>query len=264
MRFDHLVHWVPDRAAGVAAYRAAGFHMVIGGEHPGWGTHNALSHFGLGYIEVVARHDPTLPLPPIFAPGPRLLARGGGAANFAVAVPDMAAALADLRARGFAVGDPQPGARTRPDGTTLRWQTATLTVGPAWRPFLIQWGDPDPWRLQDLRARAVDAPHPAGLRSLRHLVIATADPAADAAWAGRLLGVAPKPEAGPLLHTAGGPSPKAGPAYRVPLPGCDLVLVPAPAAGLTPHDAPLITHLVVAGGPAATHAICGLTVITGP
>lgn len=57
MCFDHLLHWVPDREVAVRAYSDAGFHVAIGSEHPAWGTHNALVHFGLPYVEIIALRD---------------------------------------------------------------------------------------------------------------------------------------------------------------------------------------------------------------
>lgn len=244
MRFDHLVHWVPERAAGVAAYEAAGFHVAMGGEHPGWGTHNALSHFGLGYSEIIAQHDPSANLPPILERGPAMLAQGGGAGNFAVAVPDLAAASERLRARGLPVSEGQLGQRLRPDGTLLHWQTATFADGPEWRPFLIQWGQSDDERLADLQARGISAPHALGYLRLDHLVVTCPDPASDADWLGRLVGVQPQPQ------SAGAA------AWRVPLAGGDVVLLAG--AGV-----PQVARLVLNGGRPARAKIFGVELVVG-
>ncbi|BDG59812.1 VOC family protein [Caldinitratiruptor microaerophilus] len=248
MRFDHLLHWVPDREAGVRAYRDAGFHVAIGGEHPAWGTHNALVHFGLPYVEIIAFREPGRQDPAgvhLFRGAGRMLGRGGGAATFAVAVPDMARAAAELRARGLAVGEPEPGRRVRPDGSELRWRTAALTGGPEWRPFLIQWEQPDPERLADLRARGIDAPHPLGEVQMRHIVIASRDPAGDAEW---------------CAHLTGHPARREGAGWRVPLAGCDIVLVAADA-GVADGEAPRITRLVLAGPIARRIGLFGLDVV---
>ncbi|MBE3590167.1 MAG: VOC family protein [Firmicutes bacterium] len=213
MRFDHLVAWVPELDEAVRAYRARGFHVKYGGEHPMWGTHNAVCHFGLPYVELIAVVDPALtPAGPahIFRGAGRLLARGGGALTFAVAVSDVEAAAERLRERGLSVADPVPGERRRPDGTRLTWRMAPIEAGPSWRPFLIEWGEADSRRLASLREQGLDAPHPLGDLALDHLVIASRDPAADATWAARLTGRGAAPEGG---------------VWRVPLPGCDLVLI---------------------------------------
>jgi hypothetical protein len=239
------MHWVPDRAEAVAAYQAAGFHVVVGGEHPGWGSHNALCHFGLAYIELIGVHDPSLTRfgPDAFRESGRMLRRGGGASTFAVAVPDLAQAVAQLRAHGLTVGDPEPGQRQRPDGTLLRWRTAPVLAGPAWRPFLIEWGQSDADRLADLRARQIDGPHPLGPLAMDHLVIACADPATDAAWGAELVGATATRE---------------GSAWRVPLAGCDLLFVPAPEVGVT--DPPLISRLALTGSAHQPVTIMGLAI----
>ncbi|MGE5482595.1 MAG: VOC family protein [Bacteroidota bacterium] len=232
MRFDHLLHWVPGREAAVNAYRSAGLHVTVGGEHP-WGTHNALVHFGLPYIEIIAYHDKSRAHSgpaSILSPGEMLLTRGGGSRNFAVAVADLAAAAAALRIRDVVVGEPEPGSRRQPDGTTLYWKTAAILSGPVWRPFLIEWGQADPERLADLRARGIDAPHPVCPLRIRELVIATTDPAGEAAWGERLLG---RPADG---H---------GHVWRLPLPECELVLVGAQEAGIAASEAPRIVRLVL-------------------
>lgn len=213
MRFDHLIHWVPDRAEAVRQYGAAGLHIIMGGEHKGMGTHNALCHFGLTYIEVIALTDPSVEAHErnLAARDYReLLDQGGGAVMFVMAVPDLATARRSLGAVGIEVGEAAPGSRTRPDGTVLGWQTAQITSGPNWRPFLIQWEQPDPDRLADLRWRGIDAPHPLGPLFVDNLVVASLTPEADAAWAGRLTGVQP-------WQLDGG--------WRIALAGCDLIFV---------------------------------------
>lgn len=214
MRFDHLVHWVPDREEAVAAYRAAGLHVVIGGEHPGWGSHNALCHFGLPYIEIVALHDPALaPMgpAPVFRQAEELIAAGGGALTFAVSVFDIHGAIAKLQERGIWVSDPAPGKRRRPDGSTVAWRTAGIADGPAWRPFLIEWEEDDPIRLAGLRESGIDSPHPCGAKALRHLTITCPKPAFDAEWCGRLAGEEPTQDED---------------GWRVELPACQIRFVP--------------------------------------
>lgn len=245
MRFDHVVAWVPDLDEAVRRYRAEGFHVVYGGEHPMWGTHNALCHFGLPYLELIAVVDTALtPAGPahIFRGSDRLLARGGGALTFAVAVSDIAAAVERLRERGLAVADPVPGERRRPDGTRLTWRMAPIETGPAWRPFLIEWGEADGRRLASLRDQGIDAPHPLGDVALDRLVVTSRDPEGDAAWAARLTGHGAEPLDG---------------AWRVPLPGCDIVLTAGDAE-------PRIAEVVLRGPVAQSADLFGLRVTVRP
>ena len=56
-RFDHLVIAARDLDAASQRFRALGFEVRPGGEHPGQGTRNAIVRFGLDYIELLAIRD---------------------------------------------------------------------------------------------------------------------------------------------------------------------------------------------------------------
>ena len=61
-RFDHIVVAVKDLKKAMATYRTGlGFTVVPGGEHPAAGTYNALVHFGIYYVELLAVHDASVP-----------------------------------------------------------------------------------------------------------------------------------------------------------------------------------------------------------
>jgi Glyoxalase-like domain len=71
---------------------------------------------------------------------------GGGALAFAILVSDVEASVAELRSRGVSVEDVQTGSLQQPDGSTVTWALAFLSEGPAWAPFLINYGVPaDEW-----------------------------------------------------------------------------------------------------------------------
>ena len=90
---------------------------MLGGAHPGAGTHNALLSLGAPtYLEVIARDPaqadapPSQLIPDDLGDEPRLVA-------FAVGCDDIDATVADLRAAGLTgVGDPYGMSRQRPDG----------------------------------------------------------------------------------------------------------------------------------------------------
>lgn len=190
MRFDHLLHWVPDMDAATAAYQALGFHVAEGGQHPGRGTHNRLCHMGLPYVELLGIHDRaqaqrsnlSAMLPAVDA----LLAEGGGSRMFAVSVDDLDAHVQRLRAAGLDIGEVFEGSRERPDGSLVRWRTARLAQGPAWRPFFIEWGTPQAQREAELRQRGI-LRSPQDRWALRQLVVETPEPQAGLAWLSRAL-----------------------------------------------------------------------------
>lgn len=129
---DHLVVLVPRLDTAIADYRALGFTVEPGGEHPG-GTHNALIAFADGsYLELIAFQDPNATTHRWH----RFLAAGGGLVDFALGSTNLAADIARVTADGLPY-TPMDGARARPDGVQLQWRSAS--VEPAGQlPFLIE------------------------------------------------------------------------------------------------------------------------------
>lgn len=152
MRLDHVVHVVADREEGAAALSALGLHVVTGGEHPNWGTHNALAYFeDLSYIELIAVREPAVAAASDFgAPILRFLEQGEGVGTVALRTSHIEADVARLRRLGIAMGDVKEGSRRLPDGSWLTWR---LALAPWPFPFLIEWGAPEPARLADLAGR---------------------------------------------------------------------------------------------------------------
>ncbi|MET9906308.1 VOC family protein [Streptomyces sp. NPDC006476] len=140
---DHLVLATPDLAATVADFtERTGVEPAPGGAHVGLGTRNHLvSLGGSRYLEIIGP-DPEQTR----ADGPRPFAvdelASARTVTWAISPPDLDAAVAAARARGYDPGDIRPMSRRRPDGTLLRWR---LTDGDTQHPsglvpFLIDWG----------------------------------------------------------------------------------------------------------------------------
>lgn len=220
MPFDHLVHWVPDLDVAMDQYRELGFHVVYGGEHQGRGTHSALCHVGLPYIELLAVHN--WPLVHDWQPGfsriEEVINAGGGAMDFVMEVNDVAAMVARLHGAGIDTTDPTPRSRQWPDGGTVNWTSAHCLNGPEWRPSFTQWDEPAVRRRADLQARGLLV-SPQDHWALDHLVVETADPVSHARWLSRTLNVPPA---------------LAGPAgLTMRSPGCSLTLTSGPAERIT-------------------------------
>ncbi|WP_369274153.1 VOC family protein [Streptomyces sp. R11] len=139
---DHLVLATPDLSATVADFaRRTGVTPAPGGVHVGLGTRNYLvSLGGTSYLEIIG------PDPEQSAPGgPRPFEVDGLTAprtvTWAISPPDLDAAIAAARGRGYDPGPAQSMSRRRPDGTLLEWR---LTDGDDAHPsglvpFLIDW-----------------------------------------------------------------------------------------------------------------------------
>ncbi len=141
---DHLVYAVPDLAGGIDAMeRALGVRPAPGGQHPDWGTANALLALGPRvYLEVIGP-DPDQPVPS--RPRPFGIDRlsHGRLAGWAAKASDLDARVRASAVRGYHPGRVLPGSRRQPDGTLLTWR---LTLPEDLQlpfdgliPFLIDW-----------------------------------------------------------------------------------------------------------------------------
>lgn len=171
---DHLVLATPDLAATVAEFtRRTGVTPAPGGAHVGLGTRNHLVGLGgSGYLEIIGP-DPEQSAPS----GPRPFGVDGLAAprtvTWAIGPPDLDAAVAAARARGYDPGAVRSMSRRRPDGTLLEWR---LTDGASAHPsglvpFLIDWGasvhpSASGLPLTPLLALSATTPDPDGIRPL--------------------------------------------------------------------------------------------------
>ncbi|MFK0280961.1 VOC family protein [Streptomyces sp. NPDC090499] len=171
---DHLVLATPDLAATVADFaRRTGVAPAPGGAHPDFGTRNHLvSLGGASYLEIIGPDPDRSPLPggTVFGVDGLTTAR---TVTWAISPPDLDAAVAAARDRGYDPGTPYPMSRRRPDSTLLQWR---LTGGDSAHPsglvpFLIDWGDsPHPAAsglpVTPLLAVSATAPDPAEIRPL--------------------------------------------------------------------------------------------------
>jgi hypothetical protein len=140
LRVDHVIYAVDDLDVAAERFRDEfGLASIVGGRHPGWGTANRIVPLGREYLELVAVVDRAEATGSEFgraviqavASGPRLL-------GWAVATADLRGIASHLNL------DVASGSRTRPDGSTLRWQLAgvgdALAAGAL--PFFIEWDVP--------------------------------------------------------------------------------------------------------------------------
>jgi hypothetical protein len=139
-QIDHIVIATADLDEGCRKFQEwAGIRPVLGGEHPGRGTRNALLSLGPGlYLEIFA------PVPGAELGSQDSFLTGLEGLNpimWAVSTPDAEATAERLRGIGFEVSEPVAGSREKPDGSVLDWVVFGIKGEEApGLPFFIQWG----------------------------------------------------------------------------------------------------------------------------
>jgi hypothetical protein len=152
-RIDHAVLAVRDLDASAGRlWEEHGLRFAPGGRHPRWGTANMIAPLGRDYLELLGVVDEEVGSSTVL--GRTLLDLSAeGDRWFSVCLSDghIEATAARL---GLTV---QPGSRTRPDGTEVRWRGAGIEErGPdLWLPFFISWDVP-----AALHPGAAPAEHP--------------------------------------------------------------------------------------------------------
>ncbi|MBJ7220357.1 MULTISPECIES: VOC family protein [unclassified Brenneria] len=167
--WDHVVHYVNNPDDAVAAFNHHQLAAFPGGSHPGWGTHNALSYFGLTYIEFLAIRDAAELAAArdtflLAHDAQTLLPQHQILYRLALRSDDIDASYAALQQHDLALSPIVDGKRHDAQGNLIEWRMFTIAgdyQGVAY-PFIIQWGDADDARLRLLRQRGLDRPHPAG------------------------------------------------------------------------------------------------------
>ncbi len=141
---DHLVYTVSNLEAGMYEIdRLLGVRPEPGGQHPDFGTHNAILSLGpTTYLEVIAP-DPSLKSPKqgllfqdYYGQEPRLT-------RWVIRTEKIETLVEKAKAGGLHLGEVQSGSREKPDGTMLSWKLTNPWIMPldGVIPFLISWGD---------------------------------------------------------------------------------------------------------------------------
>ncbi|QFU64474.1 VOC family protein [Klebsiella quasipneumoniae] len=185
LQWDHAVQFVNQPEAAIEIFAGQQLRAVVGGRHPGWGTRNALSYFGLTYIEFLAISDPDELRAAtdrflLSRDAARLLPENEALFRVALRSDDIEATHDHLRRNGLAVSPIVDGQRHDPQGNVIRWRIFTIdgdTDGLVF-PFVLQWGEDDETRLARLRAQGLDVPHPLGDIVLEQAVFEVDNPQA--------------------------------------------------------------------------------------
>jgi hypothetical protein len=142
-RVDHLVYTSTSLEAGMDEIeQRLGVRPVRGGQHPEFGTHNALLSLGpTAYLEVIA-YDPELKKPDRGWPFGIGNFEKSRLATWALRTETISECAAAAKSAGLETGAVQSGSRQTPEGKVLSWQLsdpyAMQLEGTM--PFLISWG----------------------------------------------------------------------------------------------------------------------------
>lgn len=159
---DHLVWATPS--IGDAARLLLDTHGLValaGGEHPAWGTRNAVVPLRDCYLELVEVADADAPDVGFTRRIREVAGGGGGPALWCARVEGIDPAAAAL---GYHV---VAGRRENPDGSVLSWRVAGMPqacADPA-LPFLIEWDDPS------AMPGLLDVKHPCGAISAARVLV---------------------------------------------------------------------------------------------
>ena len=138
-QLDHLVYATTNLEKGVLQMeQLLGVRATPGGNHPAWGTHNALIALGGDqFLEIIAP-DPDQPPPA----GPRIFQLDELEVPRLVTWAAKSDKLAFFISLGLNLGSMLEGSRQRPDGSLLSWRLTdpAVILGDGLVPFLIDWG----------------------------------------------------------------------------------------------------------------------------
>ncbi len=131
LQWDHAVQFVNQPEAAIEIFAGQQLRAVAGGRHPGWGTRNALSYFGLTYIEFLAIADPDELRAAtdkflLSRDAARLLPENEALFRVALRSDDIDATYDQLRRTGVTVSPIVDGQRNDPQGNIIRWRIFTI------------------------------------------------------------------------------------------------------------------------------------------
>ncbi|MHA0856734.1 VOC family protein [Paenibacillus sp. CMAA1364] len=186
LKWDHLVHYVNDLAKPIEIFGDHGLVAFKGGSHKDWGTYNALSYFGLTYLEFLGIENLELAKETehnlVVKDAVRLLPEHEIISRVVIRTDDIEEIAISLKVAGLSLSPIINGNRLDNEGRLIEWRMMTINgdfQGLVY-PFIIQWNATDAERLERLTSTGVIQPHPAGDSEIVKAVFKVSDPAATA------------------------------------------------------------------------------------
>lgn len=183
--WDHTVHYVNNLDRAIDIFKENGLIAFHGGSHTDWGTYNALSYFGLTYIEFLGIEDEDLvektdTTNVIVKEAPVFLPENEGFGRIALRTNDIDAVYEALKEKGLDLNPIIDGRRMNAQGQLIEWRMMTINgdFQGILYPFIIQWNGNDEERLSAMKKSGVIQPHPAGETTIEKAVFIANDPEA--------------------------------------------------------------------------------------
>jgi hypothetical protein len=196
VKWDHLVHYVNDLSKSIEVFGENGLAAFKGGSHKDWGTYNALSYFGLTYLEFLGIENDELAKASehniVVRDAVKTLPEHEQLSRVVLRTDDIDQVAASLHAAGLSLSPILNGKRLDNEGRLIEWRMMTIDgdfEGLVY-PFIIQWSGTDDERLERLTSSGVIKPHPAGQVDIKRAVFYVSNPAAVANHWGLLFGLA--------------------------------------------------------------------------
>jgi hypothetical protein len=196
VKWDHLVHYVNDLSKSIEVFGENGLAAFKGGSHKDWGTYNALSYFGLTYLEFLGIENDELAKASehniVVRDAVKTLPEHEQLSRVVLRTDDIDQVAASLHAAGLSLSPILDGKRLDNEGRLIEWRMMTIDgdfEGLVY-PFIIQWSGTDDERLERLTSSGVIKPHPAGQVDIKRAVFYVSNPAAVANHWGSLFGLA--------------------------------------------------------------------------
>ncbi|OCA91386.1 hypothetical protein A8F94_05890 [Bacillus sp. FJAT-27225] len=182
-KWDHTIHHVNSLEKSIERFAENGLKAFMGGSHTNWGTYNALSYFGLCYIEFLSVENREIAQgvkePILFVhdclnllPGEEVFGR------IALRTDDMEEAAFRFRNEGLDVSEIMDGKRVNAAGQLIEWQLLMIkgNFNGLPYPFLIKWKQPDEERHRNLTVSGFIHSHPSGSVDVSRAIFKVGDP----------------------------------------------------------------------------------------
>ncbi|PXW88491.1 glyoxalase-like protein [Streptohalobacillus salinus] len=193
--WDHIVHYVNDLDQVIQQFEKNGLVAFHGGSHTQWGTGNALSYFGLSYIEFLSIEDRQL-IEQLDTPNDvvkdaiKYLPEYEVMSRMALRTDDIDQVASELAKTNLSLSPIMDGKRIDAEGHLIEWRMMTISgdfSGLSY-PFVIQWKDSDEERQSKREKAGIPLNHPIGEVTIAEGVFEVTDPEASAQHWRKLFG----------------------------------------------------------------------------